>query len=47
MDTITDSNTFYNSVLSLLEDEEEKDEIRKLLLWWNQYVYFHISRGCV
>ena len=40
MDTTTDSETFYNSVLSLLEDEEEKDEIHKLLMWWNQCVIF-------
>jgi hypothetical protein len=46
-DTITDSETFYNSLLSLLEDEEEKDEIRKLLVWWNRCVYFHTLHGCI
>jgi len=38
MDTITYSETFYNSVLGLLRDIEEKEEVDKLLMWWNQYV---------
>ena len=32
----TDSETFYTSVLELLEDPEEQDEVRPLILWWNQ-----------
>jgi hypothetical protein len=35
MDTVTDSERFYNTVLDLLEDVEEKEEVRKLLVWWN------------
>lgn len=38
-DTVTDSETFYNSVLSLLEDEEEKEEIHQLLVWWNRQIF--------
>jgi hypothetical protein len=32
----TDSETFYTSVLELLEDPEEQDEVKPLMLWWNQ-----------
>ncbi|KAH6888289.1 hypothetical protein BKA70DRAFT_1121574 [Coprinopsis sp. MPI-PUGE-AT-0042] len=35
-DTETDSETFYNSVLDLLEDPEEQEEVRDLLSWWNK-----------
>jgi hypothetical protein len=35
-DAETDSETFYTSVLELLEDPEEQDEVRPLILWWNQ-----------
>ena len=35
-DRETDSQTFYTSVLELLEDPEEQDEVRPLMLWWNQ-----------
>ena len=33
-----DSETFYISVLEVLEDPEEQDEVKELLSWWNQYV---------
>ncbi|TEB11985.1 hypothetical protein FA13DRAFT_1595754, partial [Coprinellus micaceus] len=33
-----DSETFYISVLEVLEDPEEQDEVKELLTWWNQYV---------
>lgn len=36
-DTITDSERFYNSVLELLEDPDEKQEVAELLTWWNRY----------
>ncbi|TEB32985.1 hypothetical protein FA13DRAFT_1790059 [Coprinellus micaceus] len=32
----TDSETFYISVLELLEDPQEQDEVRPLITWWNQ-----------
>jgi hypothetical protein len=35
---LTDSERFYNSILELLEDPEEKEEIEVLLQWWNRYV---------
>jgi len=31
-----DSETFYISVLEVLEDPEEQDEVKDLLTWWNQ-----------
>ena len=33
---VTDSETFYISILSLLEDPEEKEEVHDLLSWWNR-----------
>ncbi|KAH6879665.1 hypothetical protein BKA70DRAFT_1378294 [Coprinopsis sp. MPI-PUGE-AT-0042] len=35
-DSETDSETFYHSVLDLLEDPEEQHEVKELLNWWNQ-----------
>lgn len=35
-DTETDSETFYTTVLELLEEPEEQDEVKELLAWWNQ-----------
>ncbi|KAJ3518195.1 hypothetical protein NMY22_g13809 [Coprinellus aureogranulatus] len=45
-DRETDSETFYNSVLELLEDPEEQDEVKPLILWWNQRIFpsFSTSR---
>jgi hypothetical protein len=37
-DTVTDSEKFYNSILDLFEDTEEKEEVDNLLMWWNRYV---------
>lgn len=39
-DTITDSEGFYNSVLELFYDIEEKQEVDSLLLWWDQWKHF-------
>ena len=36
---ITDSEHFYNSVLELLNDQEEKEEVEQLLLWWNRQIF--------
>ena len=33
---MTDSERFYNSVLELFADVEEKAEVDDLLRWWNQ-----------
>ncbi|TEB23586.1 hypothetical protein FA13DRAFT_1818350 [Coprinellus micaceus] len=38
-DSETDSETFYTSVLELLEDPEEQDEVQPLMLWWNQRIF--------
>ncbi|KAG1838154.1 hypothetical protein DFJ58DRAFT_846189 [Suillus subalutaceus] len=38
-DTTTDSETFYHSLLDLLEDPEEYKEIDELLTWWNRYFF--------
>ena len=35
-DTITDSERFYNTVLDLFEDVEEREEVNDLLNWWNR-----------
>ena len=35
-DTITDSERFYNSVLDLFDDVEEKQEVNDLMTWWNR-----------
>lgn len=34
-DTTTESECFYNSLLELLEDPDEIDEVNALLTWWN------------
>ncbi|KAH6908694.1 hypothetical protein BKA70DRAFT_1426588 [Coprinopsis sp. MPI-PUGE-AT-0042] len=36
-DLITDSESFYASIMTLLEDPEEQDEVRQLLAWWDRY----------
>jgi hypothetical protein len=38
-DLITDSERFYNSVLDLFEDIDEKAEVDELLTWWNRSVF--------
>ena len=37
-DTVTDSEKFYNLILDLFEDTEEKEEVDNLLMWWNRYM---------
>ena len=37
-DTVTDSEAFYFSIMNLLDDPEEEEEVKDLLLFWNQYV---------
>ena len=36
-DLLTDSERFYNSILEVLDDPEEKDKVDQLLIWWNRY----------
>ncbi|KAF9241133.1 hypothetical protein BU15DRAFT_45179, partial [Melanogaster broomeanus] len=38
-DHVTDSERFYNSILDLLDDDNEKDEVDQLLTWWNRQVF--------
>lgn len=38
-DHVTDSERFYNSVLELLDDPEEKEEIDQLITWWNRFAF--------
>ncbi|KAH7917216.1 hypothetical protein BV22DRAFT_1108609 [Leucogyrophana mollusca] len=38
-DHVTDSERFYNSILELLEDPEEKDEVDQLMTWWNRQIF--------
>jgi hypothetical protein len=35
-DNTTDLERFYNSILDLLEDPEEKEEVQDLHVWWNR-----------
>ncbi|KAG1837997.1 hypothetical protein F4604DRAFT_1885625 [Suillus subluteus] len=37
--TATDSETFYHSLLDLLEDPDESSEVDELLMWWNRQVF--------
>jgi hypothetical protein len=36
-DTVTDSERFYNSILELFDNIDEREEIDDLLVWWNRY----------
>ncbi|KAH6885583.1 hypothetical protein BKA70DRAFT_1444974 [Coprinopsis sp. MPI-PUGE-AT-0042] len=38
-DTITDSERFYNSLISLMEDPEEQAEVKVLLRWWDSQIF--------
>ncbi|KAG1759840.1 hypothetical protein EDD22DRAFT_122171 [Suillus occidentalis] len=38
-DTTTDSETFYHSLLDLLEDPEESKEVGELMTWWNRQIF--------
>jgi hypothetical protein len=35
-DTVTDSERFYHSVLEYFEDDDERQEVEELLVWWNR-----------
>jgi len=35
-DTTTNSKRFYNSVLDYFENPDEQEQVKPLLLWWNQ-----------
>ena len=37
-DTVTDSENFYHSILDLLEDPDESQEVVDLMMWWTRLV---------
>jgi hypothetical protein len=37
-DMVTDSERFYSSILDLLEDVDEQEDVNALLVWWNRFV---------
>ncbi|KAF9455727.1 hypothetical protein BDZ94DRAFT_1179339 [Collybia nuda] len=38
-DTVTDLERFYNSVLDFLEDPDEQEEVKSLMVWWNRQIF--------
>ncbi|KAG1741363.1 hypothetical protein EDB19DRAFT_1634531 [Suillus lakei] len=38
-DTVTNSERFYNSILDIFEDPDEKQEVDDLTIWWNKQVF--------
>lgn len=38
-DMVTDSERFYNSILELFDDIDEREEIDDLLVWWNRQIF--------
>ncbi|KAG1854093.1 hypothetical protein C8R48DRAFT_610352 [Suillus tomentosus] len=38
-DTVTDSENFYHSILDLLEDPEESQEVVDLMTWWTRRIF--------
>ncbi|KAG1759294.1 hypothetical protein EDD22DRAFT_782780 [Suillus occidentalis] len=42
-DTTTDSETFYHSLLDLLEDTDERREVQDLMVWWNRQIFLTSS----
>ncbi|KAG2344777.1 hypothetical protein BDR05DRAFT_975322 [Suillus weaverae] len=38
-DTVMDSENFYHSILDLLEDPDESEEVVKLMMWWTCRVF--------
>ncbi|KAG1731791.1 hypothetical protein EDD22DRAFT_982563 [Suillus occidentalis] len=38
-DTVTDSENFYHSILDLLEDPDESEEVVDLMTWWTRRIF--------
>ncbi|KAG1844357.1 hypothetical protein F4604DRAFT_1884454 [Suillus subluteus] len=38
-DTVTDSENFYHSILDLLEDPDESEEVAELMMWWTRQIF--------
>jgi hypothetical protein len=35
---VTDSENFYQTILDLLEDPDESEEVADLMTWWSRFV---------
>ena len=35
-DLVTDSEHFYSSIVELLNDPDEMEEVNQLMMWWNR-----------
>ncbi|KAG1861313.1 hypothetical protein F4604DRAFT_1882483 [Suillus subluteus] len=42
-DTVTDSENIYHSILDLLEDPDESEEVGDLMTWWTRFVIHSIN----
>jgi hypothetical protein len=42
-----DSENFYHSILDLLEDPDESEEVGDLMMWWTRFVMhaFHTPQA--
>ncbi|KAG1865676.1 hypothetical protein C8R48DRAFT_747709 [Suillus tomentosus] len=38
-DTVTDSENFYHSILDILEDPDESEEVADLMTWWTHRIF--------
>ncbi|KAG1788889.1 uncharacterized protein HD556DRAFT_1244728, partial [Suillus plorans] len=38
-DTVTNSEHFYHSILDLLEDPDESEEVADLMMWWTRRIF--------
>ncbi|KAG1879453.1 hypothetical protein C8R48DRAFT_767706 [Suillus tomentosus] len=39
LDTVTDSENFYHSILDILEDPDESEEVADLMTWWTHRIF--------
>ncbi|KAG2135608.1 hypothetical protein BD769DRAFT_1627061 [Suillus cothurnatus] len=39
LNTITDSENFYHSILDILEDPNESEKVVDLMMWWTQHIF--------
>ncbi|KAG1734250.1 uncharacterized protein EDB91DRAFT_1238450 [Suillus paluster] len=39
LNTVTNSEWFYNSILDIFEDPDEKQEVDDLVVWWNRQIF--------
>ncbi|KIM63455.1 hypothetical protein SCLCIDRAFT_53690, partial [Scleroderma citrinum Foug A] len=36
---VTDSECFYSSIVELLDDQDEMEEVDQLMMWWNRKIF--------